>query len=29
MQQQRRHNPYPLTWEIPLGVLLGAVLVLF
>lgn len=29
MQQQRRHNPYPLTWEIPLAVLLGAVLVLF
>lgn len=28
MQQARRHNPYPLTWEIPLAVLITVVLAL-
>ena len=28
MQQARRHNPYPLTWEIPLGVACLVVLTL-
>ena len=27
MQQQRRSNPYPLTWEIPVLVLVGVLLV--
>lgn len=26
MQGERRRNPYPLTWEIPLAVLVAAVL---
>lgn len=28
MQRDRRHNPYPLTWEIPLGIACALVLVL-
>ena len=28
MQRSRRHNPYPLTWEIPAGIAAGALLVL-
>ena len=28
MQRDRRHNPYPLTWEIPVGVACGVLLVL-
>ena len=24
MQTERRHNPYPLTWEVPAGILTGA-----
>lgn len=29
MQQSRRSNPYPFTWEIPLAVFLAVVLLLF
>lgn len=29
MQQSRRSNPYPYTWEIPLAAVLGVVLLLF
>ncbi|WP_232550086.1 hypothetical protein [Propioniciclava soli] len=28
MQQQRRHNPYPTTWEIPAGITIAAAAVL-
>lgn len=28
MQRSRRHNPYPLTWEIPAGIAAGVLLVL-
>ncbi len=28
MQRSRRHNPYPLTWEIPAGIASGVLLVL-
>ncbi len=28
MQRERRHNPYPWTWEIPLGVTCAVLLVL-
>ena len=28
MQRSRRHNPYPLTWEIPVGVACAVLLVL-
>ena len=28
MQRSRRHNPYPLTWEIPAGMASGLLLVL-
>lgn len=28
MQKERRHNPYPFTWEIPVGILCGLLVVL-
>ncbi len=28
MQRERRHNPYPLTWEIPLGIVCLVLLLL-
>lgn len=28
MQRERRHNPYPWTWEIPVGVACGVLLML-